>query len=538
MKIKRKFIYLAILVAILLYANCFTTSFKFSLIYSPYNDAGELYSVQSIFDNTLFKNDPVLTVIKNHMNVVSKIREFAHNAIYYLLMHFFSFPLAIKIVSIIFAILCTLLVYKIGACLYSKDYAYLLSSLFLFYFLSMDTFYSGQDRCFGIFTFLVFLLFLVKEKFYFLPFFLPLVIFIYQPLLYVFTTVCLLIPFLYRKNIKLSWYILFLAISILIGLLFIFNDKLLNTIITNIPLLRSYKYYCGNNIVNPLNPWHFLLYFVLNLNEHSRLYVYFTYFFIAVSLIIVILKRKKAFSLPKAIWLIFLGSFFSFLIIYPANPILASRQLVFSLPLFLVFFVSTNISGIIIKSKIKSAILLSFLISVFVLLHPIFGEVHDYKEYKPVYGYIESLPKDVFIAGYPGSLVMDKIPFFSKRTVFFSDYMDDLLYLTYGAEGFRERRQNLISALYADSIEEVKFFITKYKIDYLIIETSYYNDSLFDHLKQSVVPYGRQTWSIIKTKIETKNFTLLDFVKEYHDFELKNAGGDIFIISAKKILNK
>jgi hypothetical protein len=171
-------------------------------------------------------------------------------------------------------------------------------------------------------------------------------------------------------------------------------------------------------------------------------------------------------------------------------------------------------------------------------LHPIFGEVHDYKEYKPVYGYIESLPKDVFIAGYPGSLVMDKIPFFSKRTVFFSDYMDDLLYLTYGAEGFRERRQNLISALYADSIEEVKFFITKYKIDYLIIETSYYNDSLFDHLKQSVVPYGRQTWSIIKTKIETKNFTLLDFVKEYHDFELKNAGGDIFIISAKKILNK
>jgi len=349
MIIKRKFIYLIILVAVLIYANCFTRSFRFNLIYSPYNDAGELYSVQNIFDNTLFRNDPVLTALKNHANIISRTREHAHNAIYYLLLHFFSFPLAIKIVAIIFAILCTILVYKIGACLYSKDYAYLLSSLFLFYFLSMDTFYSGQDRCFGIFTLLVFLLFIIKEKFVLLPFFLPLVIFIYHPLLYVFTTVCLLIPFLYRKNIRLRRYILFLVINILISLIFIFNDKLLNTIITNIPLLRSYKYYCGNNIVNPANPLHFLLYFVLNLNEHSRLYVYFTYFFIAISLLIVIFKGKRAFFLPKAIWLIFLGSFFSFLIIYPVNPILASRQLVLSLPLFLVFFVFTNIPGIIIN---------------------------------------------------------------------------------------------------------------------------------------------------------------------------------------------
>jgi len=179
-----------------------------------------------------------------------------------------------------------------------------------------------------------------------------------------------------------------------------------------------------------------------------------------------------------------------------------------------------------------------FLISVFVLLHPIFGEVHDYREYKPVYDYMESLPKDAFIAGYPGSLVMDKVPFFSKRTVFFSDYMDDLLYLAYGAEGFRERRQNLILALYADSIEKVKIFITRYKIGYLIIETSYYNKPFFDHLKQSVVPYERQTWGLIKNKININNFFFLDFVKKYHDFELKRAAGDIFVISAKKILYK
>jgi len=153
-----------------------------------------------------------------------------------------------------------------------------------------------------------------------------------------------------------------------------------------------------------------------------------------------------------------------------------------------------------------------------------------------VYDYVESLPKDVFIAGYPGSRVVDKIPFFSKRTIFFSDYLDDLLYITYGTEGFRKRRQNLILALYADSIEKVKIFIARYKIDYLIIETSYYNKSFFDHLKQSVVPYDRQTWGLIKNKVSINNFILLDFVKKYHDFELGGSGGDIFVISAKKIL--
>ena len=141
MIIKRKFIYLIILVAVLIYANCFTRSFRFNLIYSPYNDAGELYSIQNIFDNTLFRNDPVLTALENHANVISKTREYAHNAIYYLLLHFFSFPLVIKIVSLIFAVLSTILIYRIGVYLYSESHAYLLSGIFIFYFLSKFIFH-------------------------------------------------------------------------------------------------------------------------------------------------------------------------------------------------------------------------------------------------------------------------------------------------------------------------------------------------------------------------------------------------------------
>lgn len=134
MKRKTEFIYLVILFIITLYAHCFTHSFTFEPVYSPYSDSSELYSVQSLFDSTLFKNDPALIAIKNHANTTSKIREYAHNAIFYFLMYFFSFPLAIKIVSIIICIFSAILIYKIGVYLYSQDYASLPAGLFLFIF--------------------------------------------------------------------------------------------------------------------------------------------------------------------------------------------------------------------------------------------------------------------------------------------------------------------------------------------------------------------------------------------------------------------
>lgn len=114
--------------------------------------------------------------------------------------------------------------------------------------------------------------------------------------------------------------------------------------------------------------------------------------------------------------------------------------------------------------------------------------------------------------------------------------MDDILYLAYGTEDFKARRQNLISALYAGSIDEVKFFITKYKIDYFIIETSYYENAFYDHIKSSVIPYDMLTRSIIKAKIDKNIFFLLEFARKYHDFALRRNDGDIFIVSSMRIL--
>ncbi|MFH2145757.1 MAG: hypothetical protein ABII75_07000 [Candidatus Omnitrophota bacterium] len=460
-------------------------------------------------------------------------------AVFGILTYFFSFPLAVQILSISLSILSTIVIYKVGVYLYSRNFAYLTSGLFLVYFLSMDTFYGGQNRGFGAFIFCVFLLFLVKEKFISLPFLFTLAIFFYKALFFVLVVICLLIPFLYRKNIKLKNYILFLAINILVSLFLIFNDKFIHLEMTYLPIIRSYKFHCGNNIINSFNPLHILLYFILNFNEHSELQVYFTYFFIILSVGTIIFRGKKAFYLPKAIWLMLLGSFISFLIIYLYSPVLASRQFVFSMPLFLIFFVSVNIYGNATKYRIKPVILLVPLMTIFVAFHPIMGcQIRDFKKYKLIYDYLEILPKETFIAGYPGSFVADKIPFFSKRSIFFSDYMDDMLYQAYGVDGFKERRRDLIFALYTDSRDEVKNFVTKYKIDYFIIEPAYYDNAHYNYLRSSVVAYDKQAWDIVKTKVNKNNYFLLDFAKKYHDFELRGRDGDVFIISSKKILFK
>ncbi len=363
-----------------------------------------------------------------------------------------------------------------GVYLYSKNYAYLLAGLFIFYFFSMHTFYGGQDRCFGAFIFCIFMLLLVKERFALLPFLLPLIIIFYQSLFFLLATICLLVPILYFKKIKLKQFVILLVMNTLICFLLVYTDKLQGSITMNLALLKSYKYYHDNNAVNLANPLHILLYFIFNLNEHSRLQSYFTYFFIILSLVLIVFRGKKAFFLHKAIWLMLAASFISFLLTYFFNPILASRQFLFSLPLFLVFFVSTNISTILTKYRINPAVVLVPAIGAFMILHPVIGgPIRDYRIYKPVYDYLENLPKDTFIAGYPGSFVLDNVPFFSRRTIFFSDIMDDILYLTYGVDGFKERRNALIAALYSESIDEIRAFITKYNIDCFLIETSYYD---------------------------------------------------------------
>jgi hypothetical protein len=142
------------------------------------------------------------------------------------------------------------------------------------------------------------------------------------------------------------------------------------------------------------------------------------------------------------------------------------------------------------------------------------------------------------IAGVPNSRMLERIPIFSKRSVIFADKLIDLLYLTYGVEGVRQRREDLIHTLYTGSVEEVKNFIHKYNIDYFVIETYYYENVFFNDLSNSIAPLNRQTWSLLSHKGNKNTSFLLEFAKKNYDFILKVNNGDIFIVNSKKIMQK
>ena len=338
----------------------------------------------------------------------------------------------------------------------------------------------------------IFLFFFIKEKFIFLPFFLPLTIFFYPAIFPILAVSCALVAFFFHKKlIKLGINKLYISILIFVTILscfVLFKSIFLNPVFKNLSVFQKYKYTQGvNKPINPDNPLHILLYFIFNLNEHSKLYIYFTEFFITASLIIIAFRKKASFRLPRPVWIMLLASALSFLIIYPIHPPSASRQFVFSMPLFLVFFISTNICRMI-RYKNFYVILLVPAALVFMILHPILNDIVDYKKYRPAYEYIESLPKNVLIAGYPDSLLVESIPLFSKRNVFFVDEIHDFLLFFYDPKELKERRYCLVKAIYADSLSQVRSFISKYNINYFVVESYLYKKFFIDSFPRIISP--------------------------------------------------
>lgn len=527
---KQAVLYFVLLIILACYASFFTRSFTFEPKYALYSDSVYLYPMQHLLDPTLFVNDvPVIELCK-FFNTMAQIREYTHFKVYQFLTLFSPYTLAIKIYCIILCILSTIFIFGIGLKFYNKDCAYLLSTLFIIYFLSMNTFFGIHDRSFGAFLFCAFLFFLAKKRFVFLPLTVLLSIIFFSQIFVSLTVICILVLYFYRTEINYKRFIPFLCLAILSFLVFVLFDGFLNAQIKNIAILRSYKF---ANIINPASLRNIFLFFIFNFEEHSRLYGYFTKFFIGVSLMMVIFRGRRAFHLPLEIYLMILGSLISFLITYPIHPVLASRQLVFSLPLFLIFFITTNLFDALKGKKLKCANLIMPTIFIFVIMYPFFNKIHDGKQDKPIFDFIERLPKDVVVAGFPDSQTLARIPLFSKRSIFLADKMVDIFYLAYGPEKTRRMRDDLIRALYADTIEGVRDFIRRYPIDYLLIDVSFYKDEYFRYLDHSIRPFDRQTLNIIDHMRNKDRFLLLEFARKNHDFSMS---GSVFIVNSKKIM--
>ena len=353
--------------------------------------------------------------------------------------------------------------------------------------------------------------------------------------------ICILNIFFYKDTLarlgKRRLYIICLLFALTLVLFLNSQNLFTKNVFENIqnPQIHQYKYI--QNVSHLIDPYNFsdaLTYFILNLNEHSQLYLYFTKFLLISSICFLVLRRKKVFNVPKFLWVVMLGSFLGFGVLYPLNPTAASRQLVFSLPLFLVFFFSLNLYSMIGK-RIKTMHILIIFLCIFMFLHPKYNNITGYKQYKALYERIETLPKDVMIAGHSESNIVRAIPFFSKKTIFSNRELNAMFILSsLPVDHLLSKQRHMLLTLYSDSFRDIQTAIEKYDIDYFVIESQYYRDHYLESLRDVHFPNARELFASVDPR-RKHSFVLFDFAKKHYDFKLDAANlSTIYLVSARK----
>jgi hypothetical protein len=527
------------------YINCFNDISALDFYYSFKPDSAGFYFLHGILDSTLMNRDVI----------VPSYREIFHFfnldiivwGPYLLLMRVVALPVAIKLISIFLGIASTITVYVTGRYMYSPKCAIIPAFLYMVFFFSTDIFIGGQLRAFGAFIFTIFLLCFIKKKYKALPIVTMLMTVCYPNISVTLAIICIAVFFFWdekfsRKKGYLILVIISMAmiLSIITGFNSIFGviGSASKSAVDNLSVFSSYKYSQGTDFVMSVsNMKHVLQHFVLNENEYTLQYVYLLRLFLVISLIFLIIRRKSCLILANQIWIMLLASIAGFLVVFFIHPITASRQLVFSLPVFLVFFIAENICAF--KKRSIIFILLAFPLIVYLFFgHSYYNASLSQKHYKPFYDYCSVLERDVIIAGFPSSLLVSSVPMYTKRPVFYMDETRDVSLTVLTCDQLKERKNHLLNALYARSVSDILYFTNKYDIDYFLIESRFYEKAFLEDAANHIDLSNTQINGHIKFSNRHFGSALLDIAKRKYDFVLKLGNNDIYFLPVWKITHE
>lgn len=140
--------------------------------------------------------------------------------------------------------------------------------------------------------------------------------------------------------------------------------------------------------------------------------------------------------------------------------------------------------------------------------------IYDYSYYKPVYRFIETLPKDSLLAGHPE--FMDNAQTFGRRKAFATYELSHPYRRDYWAV-MKKRLYDLFDAYYAGDPKALREFSDYYGIDYLIVRESDFSDGALFARSIYFEPFG----TYVQRKLTTADhFAVLneaDFEIVYRD---------------------
>lgn len=509
--------------------------------YIVYGDIAFHYIFNYLLDNSLFPRDIFLqTLIESKFSWDLIPLATPLLPISLVLIKIFSLSKALALHSIFYSIIASLFVFKIGRFLKNDREALKLVLIFLIYTITMDSFCGGCVRGIGFILTSAIYYCLYREYKWQTIILIPLTFVFYPPILpMVLIASCLGVYNKKNKYIRgrfriIAYTFLFIiSIVVLLKAFYHFNQVIM-------PFLQDIMQWktdnfleVSKNTIMPL-PVRFVLDYIFNFDEHTPVFSYFTIAMIT-AIVAVLFKRRKALHLMLADKKFILAAFLAFIILLPLHGAIASRQLIFSLPLFLaiIFWRVVGIRFFQMKRKLLVGLLLVGLLIGFYNFEN--GLLH-LGRFKSCFKYISAQPKDILVAAHP--LAADFIPFFTKRSVFYSYFWDD-------QKGFlsneirkvlQTRRERLLKALYTSSESELLSFINQYRITHFVIVDHYYSEDYlnnFDYFQGGDKKLSEEISKIVNVaKNKQPRFLLLDMGRSHgRDF-----GKGIYVLDCQKII--
>jgi len=488
----------------------------------------EIYHYERYRDSELFKDDLTITGYLKNWNPEGL------DFFYFLISKIYDPVKFTKILPFFLCMLSAVYIFMIGRTLKNEKAGLLAGIIFVFFAWTrkeITVFGTGNGEDFGILFCIMFMHYYLKKDFLKTSIILILLALFYPPLL----IICLL-TYLFSLILELArgarfkkGKLLILSITLLLILIVLGvkygGGKI--KMLTLQEMKNMEEFYPGGRkrIFYPsfYQRW---------ANIESGMAIdYPVEWLIVISILLFLFYRKKALSnLPLSLWHFIFISFVMFAI---SNIVMfrlygPSRYMRYPLPLFLILFVAVNLTDSISKiksSRLKPVFLAGFIMFTAFYFFPEVKARYRIAPYPRLYGFLQSLPKDILVAGEP--FLMDDIPTFAKRMVLVNDEISQ----PYFADFYplvKARIFDFFDAYYSDSYEKICDFCKKYKVTHLVVDKRHLSK---DYVMNHFVYYKPFEGYIRGLAERRRGFILADIPESKKIFSESN----IFVIKAEDI---
>lgn len=519
---KQNLYFIVILISL---ANFFIT--QIPAIINPFainEDIRPNYYMVRLHDSSLLKDDFYADYLS------SPIRSpWGYKFFYYIITYFMNLSYAHVASSLILLLIASLYIFKIGCCIKDIKMGFFMLLFFTFYSWVTADFSGPSANSFGNTILIIFTYYLLNRNIRIISLLFILMYLFYPPLFFLLVTTLILLtlktgntpPYFKPKELLP---IIYITICCFLISMYLYYYK----VIPNYGEIFTYAEMKNMPIFKEGGRLTFFP-FISLANQIKHYFYEFNLFFILIIILFFIL-RKRMFSVPKPIYAIIFSSIILFIlsVLILFKLYVPETYIQYSIPLFLIILSSFGCSIFLDNKTITKITAALLFICIFTILH--FNKMERgityYKDIQ-LYEFIsKKLDKNTLIAGHPND--MDEIAFFGKRKFFVSYELSHPFFKKYYAE-IEKRTYAFFSFYYSDSLKYIYQICKDNKINYILVNTDYFNKEYMDKQNFYIEPFNIYIKNITCNK---SFFALNNIPKKYRVFSEKNK----FIVKTEDLI--